>query len=161
MTVYEALLYSLEKNHQHFKNLKKVRKNLFKTHRGLTKPGTRSFGFLEFYTDYARPSIARLIKNNYKKDFIGIKEILSHLNNLNILRWIRNDIIHRAEFKSDVQINYTIETGFKDIYNITYVDKKVKNSYTIDFGSLWESFLKIYDVLNKLLRRVIYPSINW
>jgi len=161
MTVYEALLYSLEKNHQHFKNLKKVRNNLFKAHPGLTKPGTRSFSFLEFYTDYARPSIARLIKNNYKKNFIGIKEILSHLNNLNILRWIRNDIIHRAEFKSDVQIDYTIETGFKDIYNITYVDKKVKNSYTIDFSHLWESFLKIYDVLNKLLLKVIYPSINW
>ena len=161
MTVYEALLYSLEKNHHHFINLKNVRRNLLKTHRGLTKQGKRSFSFLEFYTDYARLSIARFIKHYYKKDFMNFKEILHHLNNLNILRWIRNDIIHKAEFKSDVQIDYTVGKGFKDIYNITYVDRKVKKSYKIDIGQLWESFLKIYDVLNKELLKIVYSTIDW
>ena len=77
------------------------------------------------------------------------------------MRWIRNDIIHRAEFKKTVQKEYNINTGFKDTYLISYKDKRINKSYSIDFSILWHSFLKIYDTLNKMLLKIKYNNINW
>ena len=161
MTAYEALLYSLERNHPHFQKLKNVRKNIFKKHPNLKKPGKKSFGFLEFYTNYARSSIFWLIKRDYRNNFENSKELREHLKNLNMMRWIRNDIVHRAEFKKTIQKDYNTETGFKDIYLINYKDKRTNKSYSIDFSILWQSYLKIYDVLNKMMLKIKYNIINW
>ncbi len=161
MTSYEALLYSLETNHPFFLNLRLVRKDIFKKHPDLKKPGKKSFGFLEFYTNYARSSIFWLIKRDYINNFENSKELREHLKNLNIMRWIRNDIVHRAEFKKKVQKEYNTETGFKDIHLISYKDKRKNKVYSIDFNILWNSFLKIYDILEKMILKIKYNNINW
>ncbi|MFW9773070.1 MAG: tetratricopeptide repeat protein [Candidatus Thorarchaeota archaeon] len=161
MTAYEALIHSLEIHHFHFQNLKKVRKTLFKQHPNLKKPGKKRFGFLEFYTEYARPSIARLISSIHKEKFVNFKEILNHFKILNITRWIRNDIVHEAKFDTKVTIDYEVEKGFTDQYQITYLDKSKNIQKIIEFRELWNSFLKIYDVLNTILLESIYNKIDW
>ncbi|KKK98160.1 hypothetical protein LCGC14_2645530, partial [marine sediment metagenome] len=162
MTAYEALIYSLEMNHPHFQKLKQARKRIFKKHPNLKKPGNpKSFGFLEFYTIYARSSIFWLIKRDYRNNFDNSKEIREDLKNLNIMRWIRNDIVHSAEFKKTVQKEYNAEIGFKDIYLISYKDKRTNTSYSIDFRTLWNSYLHIYDILNKMMLKIKYNNINW
>ena len=161
MTAYEALLYNLEMNHPHFKKLKLVRKKLFKVHPNLKKNGKKSFGFLEFYTNYARSSILWKIKRDYRVNSVRSKELREYLKNLNIMRWIRNDIVHRADFQKTVQKEYNIETGFRDKYLISYKDKMTNKSNSIDFSKLWNSYLQIFDILNKMILKIKHNNINW
>jgi len=168
ITALESLIHKLEDNHPEFYNLKKLKKkwesdlkdkNLnFDKYRN--KSGRKSFGFLEFYTNI-QPFLAKLIKKNYPNNSLSIKMILIYLKNLNIARGIRNDITHKAKFERDIEFNYDNENGFTEKYLISYKNKITGQNGTIKFSDLWQSILKVYDYLDKILLNTIYPQINW
>lgn len=163
MTAYEALMYSLEENHPFFLELKKFREKIFKNNKKLKKPGKnkRSFGFLEFYTAFAIYSISRFIKNFQPDAFKNLKEIITHFKNINIARIIRNRIVHGAKFECIVTIDYNLEKGFTNNYKIKYYNFQKGVRSHIDFNVLFDSFLKIYDILEKMLLETLNNKINW
>ena len=168
ITALESLIHKLEDNHPEFQKLKKLKKkwdkNLNDQNLNLckyrNKSGRNYFGFLEFYTNI-RPLLAKIIKNTYTNNTLSIKIILCHLKNVNIARWIRNDITHRAKFERDIEFNYNNEMGFVEKYLISYKNKISGQNKTIKFSDLWQSILKVYDCLDKILLNKIYPKINW
>ncbi len=163
MNAYESLLNILEREVPHFIALKQFRKFIFKKNPNLKKPGKnkRNFGFLEFYTDYAIFSISRLIKRSGVSNFNKFIEVINHFRSLNITRFLRNDIIHRGLFDYEIIVDYTIENGFTNQYKIKFHNKKTRKQENIDFNELWDSFLKIYDVLNKILMKKKYENFEW
>ena len=46
-------------------------------------------------------------------------------------------------------------------YLITYNNKIIGQNKTIKFSDLWQSILKTYNYLDKILLETIYPQINW
>ncbi len=168
ITALEALIHKLEKIHPEFQKLKKLKKKWdkslndqnLKLWKYRNKSGRKFFGFLEFYTNI-RPLLAKIIKNDYLNNSISTKMIYNNLKNLNIARWIRNDITHRAKFECDIEFSYDNETGFIDKYLISYKNKLSEQNKTIKFADLWQSILNVYDYLDKILLNKIYPKINW
>ena len=168
ISALESLIHKLEDIHPKFQNLKKLKKkwehDLNVDNIQLTKykngKGGKSFSFLEFYT-FIPLLLAKLLKENYTNDRNKFKIILTHLKKLNIARWIRNEITHSAKFILDVDFNYDHEKGFNDKYMISYKNKSNRKIENIEFSELWESILKIYDYLDKILLNNLYPQINW
>jgi tetratricopeptide (TPR) repeat protein len=168
ITAIESLIHKLEDNHPEFQNLKKLKKKWesdlnnknLKLSKYKNKSGRKYFGFLEFYTNI-QPLLAKIIKRNYPNNSLSIKMILNYLKNLNIARWIRNDITHRAKFEREIEFSYENETGFTEKYLITYKNKIIGQNKTIKFSDLWQSILKTYNYLDKILLETIYPQINW